>query len=115
MTPYDTMSCKQSEKTTLKRDTEEVLLKLAKSSCRGTHNIRAHVLHNMSTNVVCTPKRAGKRTHTRRLKARETKYMPLETLTPMALEIDRRELTNRVNRDEVWARYPLWCVRQSPP
>ena len=45
-------------------------------------------------------KRAGKRVYTRRLKDSETKYMPLETLTPMALEIDRRALTNSVGRDE---------------
>jgi hypothetical protein len=33
-------------------------------------------------------------------KDRETKYTPLEKLTPMALEIDRRALTNSVCRDE---------------
>jgi hypothetical protein len=34
------------------------------------------------------------------LKAREIEYIPLVKLTLMALEIDRRDLTNRVNRDE---------------
>ena len=31
--------------------------------------------------------------------------MPLGTLTPMVLEIDRRDLTNRVCRDEAWDAY----------
>jgi hypothetical protein len=35
------------------------------------------------------------------LKARETEYMPLVQLSPLALEIDRRELTNRVSYDVV--------------
>jgi len=30
------------------------------------------------------------------LKARETEYIPLVKLTPMVLEIDHRDLTNRV-------------------
>jgi hypothetical protein len=38
----------------------------------------------------------GKRSSIRCLKARETESMPLVTRTPMALEVDRRELTNRV-------------------
>ena len=33
---------------------------------RGAHNIRAHVLHNMSTNVVCTPAR-GPRSNGRKM------------------------------------------------
>ena len=33
--------------------------------------------------------------------ARETEVMPLMKLSPVALEIDRREFTNRVNYDAV--------------
>jgi hypothetical protein len=47
-------------------------------------------------------KRAEKRSCIRRLKARETEYIPLVTLTPMALEIDGRELTNRVTTSFTW-------------
>jgi hypothetical protein len=43
------------------------------------------------------------RSFIRRLEVRETKYISLETLTRMVLEIERRDLTNRVNRDEVCA------------
>jgi hypothetical protein len=32
---------------------------------------------------------------------RRTEYIPLQQLPPMALEGDRRDLPNRVNRDEV--------------
>jgi hypothetical protein len=39
---------------------------------------------------------AEKWSRIRRLKARETEAMPLVTRTPMALEIGRRDLTNRV-------------------
>jgi hypothetical protein len=36
--------------------------------------------------------------HTTHLKAREIEYLSPVTLTPMALEIGHRDLTNRVNR-----------------
>jgi Peptidase propeptide and YPEB domain len=41
-------------------------------------------------------KSAEKRSCTERLKGREIAYMPVVTLTPMASEIDHRNLTNRV-------------------
>jgi hypothetical protein len=40
-----------------------------------------------------------KQSHIRCFEVRETKYIRLEKLTPMALEIDRRALTNRVKID----------------
>ncbi len=48
-------------------------------------------------------KHAATWSHVRRLKARETAYMPLMPLTPMALEIDHRESTNRVCFGQVCA------------
>jgi hypothetical protein len=41
-------------------------------------------------------KSVEQRSRIRRLKVRETEYIPLVKLTPMALETDRRDLTNRV-------------------
>jgi hypothetical protein len=38
------------------------------------------------------------------LEVRETKYTPLENLTPIALEIDRRDLPNRVGLGHVWSK-----------
>jgi hypothetical protein len=38
----------------------------------------------------------------RRLKAIETEYLPLVTFTPMAWEMDRRDLTNRVCHGPLW-------------
>jgi hypothetical protein len=50
--------------------------------------------------LLVTSKRAEKWSRILRLKARETEAMPLVTRTPMALEIGRRALTNRVKSDE---------------
>jgi hypothetical protein len=36
----------------------------------------------------------------------ETQSIPLVNLTPIAVKIDRRDLTNRVNDDTVWAVSP---------
>lgn len=41
-------------------------------------------------------KSAEQRSRIQCLKAGETEYIPLVKLTPMALETDRRDLTNRV-------------------
>jgi hypothetical protein len=38
----------------------------------------------------------------RRLKASETEHIPLAKLAPIALESNRRDLTNRVGRGSVW-------------
>jgi hypothetical protein len=48
--------------------------------------------------LLVNSKRVEKRSYRRRLEVRETKYIPREKLTSIALEIDRRELTNRVCR-----------------
>jgi hypothetical protein len=40
-------------------------------------------------------KQAEKQSRRRRLKPRETEYIPLLKLTPMALDINRRELSHR--------------------
>ena len=47
------------------------------------------------------PKHSAKRSRIRRLKPRNIKEMPLVKLTPIMLEIHRRELTNRVGRGGV--------------
>jgi hypothetical protein len=46
---------------------------------------------------------AEKRSYIERLKGKEIAYIPLVTLTPMALEIGHRDLPNRVSRGQVWA------------
>jgi hypothetical protein len=65
-------------------------------------------------------KRTGKWACIQRLKAKDTGSTPLVKRTPMAVEIDCRALTNRVNRGEVWtwngampATRPLCKARQS--
>jgi hypothetical protein len=50
----------------------------------------------VSIEVGFTPQSLDKRSCLLHLKARETEYIPLVKLTPMVLEIDHRDLTNRV-------------------
>ncbi len=54
--------------------------------------------------LLVNSKRVEKWSRILRLKARETEAMPLVTRAPMALEIGRRDLTNRVWCGEVWIR-----------
>jgi hypothetical protein len=61
-----------------------------------------HLLSHKTTRLCwLTQKRAERRAYKQRPKARETKSMPLVTRTLLALEIDRRDLTNRVSRGHV--------------
>ena len=41
------------------------------------------------------------------MKAKETADIPLVTRTPIALGIDRRDLTNSVCRGAVWTKEPI--------
>jgi hypothetical protein len=58
-------------------------------------------------NVGLSQKRAEKQPCIQRLKVREIEYIPLVTLTPMALEIDHHDLTNRVCADETSRQHVL--------
>ena len=59
-------------------------------------------------------KTCGEASHKQRSKARETESMSLVTCTPMALEIDHRDLTNRINHGEVGpAGPPRWQRRRA--
>jgi hypothetical protein len=68
------------------------------SGHHGAVGLSVTLVHKPRHDRLCwlIQKHPEKRSCIRRLKARETEYIPLLKLTYMALEIDRRDLTNRV-------------------
>jgi hypothetical protein len=57
---------------------------------------------------------ADKRPRLERLADRDTAYIPLVTRTPLALEVDRRDLTNRVGPGHVCGGWPNKSVTPFP-